>query len=229
MADTRRALAPIATRFFGDPARELDLIGITGTNGKTSTSYLVESILRAAGSATGLIGTVETRYADERIRAVNTTPESLDLQRTLRAMCTAGVEAGAMEVSSHGLALGRVAGCRFNVAAATNVTQDHLDFHKDMDAYRAAKALLFDEFMAPGGRAVVNIDDGAAGVFLAAAARSGAQVIRVSRDPSSVPSCGCSTQRRRSRGPAPGWPSRVARPSNSSSRSWATSISRISW
>ena len=186
IADTRRALAPIATRFFGDPASELDLIGITGTNGKTSTSYLVESILRAAGKATGLIGTVETRYADEHIRAVNTTPESLDLQRTLRAMRTAGVEAVAMEVSSHGLALGRVAGCRFSVAAATNVTQDHLDFHENMEAYRDAKALLFDTFMAPDGRAVVNIDDDAAPTFLAAAARSGARAIRVSRDASAV-------------------------------------------
>ncbi|MCS5634923.1 MAG: Mur ligase family protein, partial [Myxococcota bacterium] len=115
--DSRRALAPLAMRFFGQPSKELELVGITGTNGKTSTSYLAESILRAAGIPTGLIGTVEIRYAEERIAAVNTTPESLDLQRTLRAMRTRQIKAVVMEVSSHGLELGRVGGCEFKVAA----------------------------------------------------------------------------------------------------------------
>ncbi len=178
--DSRRAMAPIAVRFFGEPAKDLTLIGVTGTNGKTSTAYLVESILAQAGLRTGLIGTVEIRYAGERIPAVNTTPESLDLQRTLRSMCTENVEAVVMEVSSHGLELGRVSGCHFRVAAFTNLTQDHLDFHGDMQAYAASKALLFRERMVPGGQAVVNIDDASADSFIAAARDGGARVLRCS-------------------------------------------------
>ena len=139
VSDSRRALAPLAAAFFGHPSHDLELIGVTGTNGKTSTSILVESVLQAADRRVGLIGTVGVRYADEHERAVNTTPESLDLQRTLRAMCTAGIETVAMEVSSHGLALGRVEGCRFRVAAMTNLSQDHLDFHETMEAYLDAK------------------------------------------------------------------------------------------
>jgi len=181
VADTRRALAPMATRFFGDPARELELIGVTGTNGKTSTTYLVESILLAAGRKPGLIGTVEIRYDDERARAVNTTPESLDLQRALRAMRTAGVDSVAMEVSSHGLALGRVEGCTFAVAAATNVTQDHLDFHGDMERYLAAKAALFEARLATGGAAVINLDDASATAFVRAARARDARLFRVTR------------------------------------------------
>jgi len=181
--DTRRALAPIATRFYGAPSEELALVGITGTNGKTSTTYLVESILRAAGRRTGVIGTVEVRYAGRRQRALNTTPESLDLQRLLRDMRTQGVDAVAMEVSSHGLALGRVDGCRFAVAGLTNLTQDHLDFHETMDAYAEAKALLFRRFVAPGGAAVINLDDPMASRFVDAAREGGARLLGVSRDP----------------------------------------------
>ena len=184
-SDTRRTLAPLAARFFGSPADELSLLGVTGTNGKTSTTYLVESILRAAGHEPGLIGTVEIRYADEHQRAINTTPESLDLQRTLRAMCTAGVDAVAMEVSSHGLELGRVEGCRFAVAAVTNVTQDHLDFHETMGAYRDAKARLFDEYLDEDGAAVINVDDASAPTFVEAAERSDARILRVSREATS--------------------------------------------
>jgi UDP-N-acetylmuramoyl-L-alanyl-D-glutamate--2,6-diaminopimelate ligase len=181
--DTRRALAPLSARFYGEPARELRLVGVTGTNGKTSTTFLVASMLEAAGVPTGVIGTVGVRYADEHERAVNTTPESLDLQRTLRAMRTKQVHAVAMEVSSHGLALGRVSGCRFEVAALTNLTQDHLDFHGTMEAYRAAKTLLFSrEYLAPGAAAVVNVDDPSAERFVAAARAAGARVLRVSRD-----------------------------------------------
>ncbi len=179
--DTRRALAPIAQRFFGDPASELTLIGVTGTNGKTSTTFLTESILSAAGHSTGLIGTVEVRYAGERLRAVNTTPESLELQRLLRDMRTRGVAAAVMEVSSHGLALGRVAGCRFDAAALTNLTQDHLDFHGDMDAYAEAKAQLFRSHLKPGGVAVINLDDARAELFLAAARAGGARTLGVTR------------------------------------------------
>jgi UDP-N-acetylmuramoyl-L-alanyl-D-glutamate--2,6-diaminopimelate ligase len=179
---SRRALAPISIRFFGEPSSKLRLIGITGTNGKTSTTYLVESILSSANVRTGLIGTVEIRYASERIPAVNTTPESLDLQRTLRSMCTQNIEAVVMEVSSHGLELGRVSGCRFRVGAFTNLTQDHLDFHGDMESYLGSKALLFRECMVPGGHAVVNVDDPAADKIIAAAEEGRCEVIRCSRN-----------------------------------------------
>ena len=181
VADARRALAPLATAFFGHPADELELVGVTGTNGKTSTTFLVESILRDAGRKVGLIGTIEVRYADERQRAVNTTPESLDLQRTLRAMRSRGVDAVSMEVSSHGLALGRVEGCRFAAAALTNVTQDHLDFHGDMEHYVEAKLLLFRRHLRPGAAAVVNAEDPSAERFLAAAREAGVRALRVSR------------------------------------------------
>ncbi len=179
--DSRRALAPIAARFFGNPASELSLIGVTGTNGKTSVTYLVESILSQAGWRTGLIGTVEIRYAGEHEVAVNTTPESLDLQRTLRAMCTAQIDATLMEVSSHGLELGRVSGCAFRVAAFTNLSQDHLDFHGSMDSYLASKARLFRDHLAPGAIAVVNIDDPASEKIIGVARDAGADVLRVGR------------------------------------------------
>ncbi len=180
VSDSRAALAHIAAPFFGYPARELALLGVTGTNGKTSTCTLVESILERAGHETGLIGTVEIRYADERIRSINTTPESLDLQRTLRSMRTASVEVVAMEVSSHGLVLGRVTGCVFRVAAVSNVTQDHLDFHGDMETYVAAKLLLFSDYLAPDGWAVINADDPSEQRFVGAARERGARVLRVS-------------------------------------------------
>jgi len=179
--DTRRALAPISARFFGEPANEMTLIGVTGTNGKTSTTYLVESMLARAGQRAGLVGTVEIRYAGEREAAVNTTPESLDLQRMLRAMVNAQVDAAVMEVSSHGLELGRVAGCRFQVAAFTNLSQDHLDFHGSMDAYLAAKARLFRDHLAPGATAVVNVDDAAGETMIARAREAGAKILRVGR------------------------------------------------
>ncbi len=183
--DTRRALAPIATRFFGQPASELTLVGVTGTNGKTSTTYLVESILRKADIRVGHVGTVEIRYAGERLRSPNTTPESLDLQRTLRSMRTANIEAVAMEVSSHGLELGRVEGCRFAVGAFLNLTQDHLDFHGSMDAYLQSKIRLFRDYLVPGGAAVINIDDPRSEKICAAARDAGARLIRTSRDPKS--------------------------------------------
>jgi UDP-N-acetylmuramyl-tripeptide synthetase len=179
--DSRRALAPLSTHFFGNPSSELSLIGITGTNGKTSTTYLVESILQRAGLSVGVIGTLDIHYAAERRIAVNTTPESYEIQRSLRAMRDQGVECAVMEVSSHGLALGRVRGCEFAIAALTNVSQDHLDFHDSMDAYRAAKTLLFDTHLRENGSAVVNIDDASADAFISAAERAGAKLIRVSR------------------------------------------------
>jgi len=181
--DSRRSLAPLAAAFFGHPSAELALIGVTGTNGKTSTTFLLESILTAAGRRTGLIGTVEVRYAGERQRAINTTPESLELQRLLRAMRNRGVDAVTMEVSSHALAIGRTDGCRFAAAAMTNVTLDHLDFHQTMEAYRDAKTRLFRELLVPGAGAVVNLDDPAAPEFLAAARDGGGRPICVARKP----------------------------------------------
>jgi UDP-N-acetylmuramoyl-L-alanyl-D-glutamate--2,6-diaminopimelate ligase len=179
--DARRALAQVARHFFGAPADELFLVGVTGTNGKTSTSYLVESIFAEAGRRVGLIGTVGVRYADVWQRAMNTTPESLDIQRALREMRTAGVDTVVMEVSSHGLELGRVAGCDFRVAAFTNLTQDHLDFHGSMDAYRDSKLRLFRDHLLPSGSAVVNLDDPAACAFTEAARERGVRCIGVSR------------------------------------------------
>lgn len=184
--DTRRALAPIATRFYGEPAKEIALIGITGTNGKTSTSYLVESILGRARKRTGLIGTVEVRFAGTAQPAVNTTPESLDLQNTLRNMRTQNVDHVVMEVSSHGLELGRVHGCEFAVVAVTNLTQDHLDFHGNMESYLASKLLLFREHLNTGGCAVVNLDDPSAQQFIDAAKARGARVITVTRDAGTI-------------------------------------------
>lgn len=150
-------LGPVASAVHGDPSQELLLLGVTGTNGKTTTSYMLESVLLAAGHTTGLIGTVETRIAGTPIPGVRTTPESTDLQRLLRRMRDADVTAAAMEVSSHGLALGRVRATRFAAALFTNLTQDHLDFHADMEDYYAAKRSLFTADSTP--IAVINIDD----------------------------------------------------------------------
>jgi UDP-N-acetylmuramoyl-L-alanyl-D-glutamate--2,6-diaminopimelate ligase len=181
--DTRRTLAPLAARFFGDPSAELAVIGVTGTNGKTSTTYLIESMLQAAGRLTGVIGTVEVRFAGERLRSINTTPESFELQRLLRAMRRRGVEAVAMEVSSHALAIGRTDECRFRVAAFTNLTQDHLDFHETMEAYRDAKVRFFRDHLGAGTHGVVNVDDPHAEAFAAAARGAGAALVRVARKP----------------------------------------------
>lgn len=181
VADSRRALAPLAARFFGDPSSELQLIGVTGTNGKTSTTYLIESMLTAAGRSAGVVGTVEIRFAGEHMRSINTTPESLELQRILRAMRNRGIDTVAMEVSSHGLAAGRTDECRFSVAALTNVTQDHLDFHETMEAYRDAKLSLFRDLLRPGATAVVNADDPNAPLFETGAREAGARLLRVAR------------------------------------------------
>ena len=183
VADTRKALAWVASQFYGEPSRELQLVGVTGTNGKTSITYLVESILAKAGRATGLLGTVEIRFANEVQPAQNTTPESLDLQRLLRSMLTRGTEVVVMEVSSHGPELGRVTGCAFGVAAFTNLTQDHLDFHGDMDSYLHSKIQLFERYLTPQGTAVINIDDPASEKVEKAARDRGAQIVRTTRHP----------------------------------------------
>jgi UDP-N-acetylmuramoyl-L-alanyl-D-glutamate--2,6-diaminopimelate ligase len=161
--DTRRALPRLADAFYGHPSRALTLVGITGTNGKTTTSYLAEALLRARGQETGVIGTIQYVVRGRARDAGQTTPEATELQGLLAEMVAAGVGGVAMEVSSHALALQRVDGVGFDVAVFTNLTQDHLDFHGTMEAYAAAKARLFFELLPagrkPGATAVLNADD----------------------------------------------------------------------
>jgi UDP-N-acetylmuramoyl-L-alanyl-D-glutamate--2,6-diaminopimelate ligase len=157
--DAREALAVLSAAVLGNPADSLDLVGVTGTNGKTTTTYLIDAALRAAGETVGLVGTVEYRIGDRLIEATRTTPESSDLQDLFRQMVDAGCRRAVLEVSSHSLVLKRVHGCRFKVAVFTNLTRDHLDFHGDMDAYFAAKRLLFDTLLREDGHAIVNRDD----------------------------------------------------------------------
>src|SRR4051812_22322717 len=139
-ADPRAVLGPVAAAVYGQPANELLMLGVTGTNGKTTTAYLLEAGLRAEGRRSGLVGTVETRIGDERLDSVRTTPEAPDLQAVLAVMRERGCVACAMEVSSHALALHRADGIVFDVAGFTNLSQDHLDFHRDEEDYFAAKA-----------------------------------------------------------------------------------------
>jgi len=156
----RQALALAARNFYGKPDERLRLIGITGTNGKTTTSHLVDSVLRAAGYTTALIGTIEYHLAGRVLPAVNTTPESLDLVRLFAELEKAGGSHATMEASSHALALGRVFGLHFHTAVFTNLTRDHLDFHGTMEAYFAAKQMLFEGAGAPPPPfAVLNRDD----------------------------------------------------------------------
>ncbi|HEX2239618.1 MAG TPA: UDP-N-acetylmuramoyl-L-alanyl-D-glutamate--2,6-diaminopimelate ligase, partial [Actinomycetota bacterium] len=157
VSDVRRSMGRIGARFWNEPAASMMLLGITGTNGKTTTAYLLESILNAAGRTTGLVGTIETRIVGRRLPGVRTTPDSLEMQQLMAEMAAEGVDAVAMEVTSHGLALHRVEGLRFAVAAFTNLSQDHLDFHAGMEEYFAAKRSLFSVDLAELG--VVNVDD----------------------------------------------------------------------
>jgi UDP-N-acetylmuramoyl-L-alanyl-D-glutamate--2,6-diaminopimelate ligase len=170
--NTRQALALISARFYGHPSEKMKLIGITGTNGKTTTSNLAAAVLGAAGLKCGLIGTIHNRIGDRILPVTHTTPESLDLQRLLAWMLSEGADACVMEVSSHGLALHRVDGCVFETVVFTNCTQDHFDFHKDMEDYLAAKLQLFvsSESGANKGAkyAVVNADDDHAASFIKA-------------------------------------------------------------
>jgi UDP-N-acetylmuramoyl-L-alanyl-D-glutamate--2,6-diaminopimelate ligase len=154
----RRLLAPIAARLYRHPDRELMLVGVTGTNGKTTTATLVASALGAAGWEAGLLGTLGYRFGRLEFAGGHTTPEASDLFRILRSMRDAGAKGAAMEVSSHALVQGRVDEVQFQVAAFTNLTRDHLDFHTDLQSYFLAKRRLFDQ-LRPGGRAVVNLDD----------------------------------------------------------------------
>jgi len=156
----RRGLSQVAANWYGNPARALRLIGVTGTNGKTTTTFLVDSILRAAGHTTGLIGTTGYRTPKESRAAVNTTPESLDLQQMFHEVRDAGGTHVVLEVSSHALAMERLWGCRFAVAVFTNLTRDHLDYHGTFEEYFAAKRRLFEGTGAGApDLAVINSDD----------------------------------------------------------------------
>ncbi len=156
--DARQALALLAADFEGHPSRAMTVVGITGTNGKTTTSYLVSAIFEAAGTRCGLIGTVTYRIGDREFEATRTTPEAPEVQELMRQMATAGCGACVMEVSSHALALRRVDGMHFAAGVFTNLTRDHLDFHANMDDYFGAKRRLF-EMLPRDAPAVVNVDD----------------------------------------------------------------------
>ena len=161
--DSRKALSKLALSFYANPFRGVTLIGITGTSGKTTTAYLLESIIKAAGGKPGVIGTVNYRYSDKKFPAPVTTPESLDLIRLSREMVDHGVTHLVMEVSSHALDQGRTQDCPFHAAVFTNLSRDHLDYHHTMDEYFAAKSRLFTELGSDAsGRAptaVINLDD----------------------------------------------------------------------
>ena len=174
VTDTRAAMQAIVPSFFDYPSRKLRMIGVTGTNGKTTSTYVLRSILQKAGYRVGVIGTIQIMIEDEIIPINNTTPDVIDLQKILVRMVEANIDYVIMEVSSHALVLNRVAGCDFNVAMFTNLTQDHLDFHKTLEQYALAKADLFARVASPmnckpNRAAVVNLDDEASKTMLAAA------------------------------------------------------------
>ncbi len=157
--DVREALSRASDVFYGEPSREVAVIGITGTNGKTTSAYLVESILLEAGMNPGVIGTVNYRYNGSVFNAPHTTPQAPELQKMLREMADSGVTHCVMEVSSHALEQKRAAHLRFRAGAFTNLTHDHLDYHKTMDEYFRCKSVLFDMLRSSGGAQVINIDD----------------------------------------------------------------------
>ncbi|MHB8410322.1 MAG: UDP-N-acetylmuramoyl-L-alanyl-D-glutamate--2,6-diaminopimelate ligase [Candidatus Acidiferrales bacterium] len=180
----RRVLAGVGAQFYGQPANALQLVGVTGTNGKTTTTYLVDSILRAAGKKTGLIGTIGYRTPRGSRDAINTTPESLDLQQMFAEIRDEGGSTVVMETSSHALAMDRLWGCHFAAAVFTNLTRDHLDYHKTFEEYFAAKRRLFEGTGAgPADTAIVNTDDpyshqleGLAGKALTYGLKNGARI-----------------------------------------------------
>lgn len=168
--DTTRAMAVLADAFYQHPTKKLHLIGITGTNGKTTTSHLIEKIFSDVNRCTGLIGTMYTKIGDQKFETKNTTPESLVLQKGFKQMLEKGVDTAIMEVSSHALHMGRVHGCDYDIAVFTNLTQDHLDYHKTMEDYRQAKSLLFSQlgntFDANKPKfAILNADDPASDLY----------------------------------------------------------------
>jgi len=177
-ADSRAALAEVASTFYGDPSRQLDMVGITGTNGKTTVATLSHHLLQALSTPTGLISTIEVRTGTVSANAALTTPGPIELQRTLRRMVDDDCRACAMEVSSHALDQERVRSVGYDVAVFTNLTAEHLDYHESLQAYRAAKKKLFDG-LAPGATAIVNADDPHAEAMVA---DTPAEVVTVARD-----------------------------------------------
>lgn len=162
VVDSRKALGLIGGRFYGDPSAQLSMVGITGTNGKTTTTYLCKALLEGIGRRVGLIGTVAYQIGEETIPASHTTPGALELQGLLAKMTQANLDSVVMEVSSHALAMDRTAGCEYDAAVFTNLTQDHLDYHKTMDEYFQAKLKLFTALgggKKAGQRAILNMDD----------------------------------------------------------------------
>lgn len=157
--DSRKALADLSNNFFMHPSKTLHVIGVTGTNGKTTTTYIIKSILESWGQKTGLIGTIQYMIGNEVFEAVHTTPEALEFQELLHQMLRAGCRYAVSEVSSHALAQKRVDGTFFKTAVFTNLTRDHLDFHKTMESYFMAKARLFTELIDEKSSAVINHDD----------------------------------------------------------------------
>lgn len=155
VSDTRKAMAMMAANYYGHPERELKLVGVTGTNGKTSTTYMIKAIAEESGIKTGIIGTIHNMIGDRSVHADRTTPESVDLFKLLRMMCDEGVTLAIMEVSSHSLDQRRVYGLEFDTSVFTNLTQDHLDYHKTIENYFAAKKKLFYHTR----NAVINVDD----------------------------------------------------------------------
>ncbi len=181
----RPALASAAAWWFGDPSRDLTVVGITGTDGKTTTAYLAVAALDAAGRRPGMIGTIATRIGgrlDEHVEHA-TTPEAPDLQAALRGMVEAGDDTAVLETTSHGLALDRVASVDYRVAILTNLTHEHLDLHGTWDAYRDAKLSLFSRLRGPAAAGIVNLDDPSAGLFVGVAREAGARVITYGTDP----------------------------------------------
>ncbi len=175
VADGRFAMARMAASHHGDPTASRLLVGITGTNGKTTTTYLIEGILAVAGLPAAVLGTISYRFGSTTIGASHTTPESTELQAAFRQLAEAGAQAFVMEVSSHALEQKRADGCHFDVGVFTNLTRDHLDYHHTMAAYQAAKQRLFSDLLAPDDvkarrRAVINLDDPAGPDFVRAAA-----------------------------------------------------------
>ena len=156
--DARVAMAALAQEFYGHPSRSMQVVGITGTNGKTTTAYLLRAVFESAGKKCGLLGTVTYSVGHEELPAARTTPEAPDVQRMFRQMVDAGCASCVMEVSSHALALRRVDGTAFAAGVFTNLTRDHLDYHGDMESYFAAKRRLFD-MLPPDAPAVINLDD----------------------------------------------------------------------
>jgi UDP-N-acetylmuramoyl-L-alanyl-D-glutamate--2,6-diaminopimelate ligase len=186
VTDARAAMATLAAEFYAHPSRSMSVVGITGTNGKTTTAYLLRSVFEAAGKKCGLLGTVTYSVGDQELPAARTTPEAPDVQRMFRQMVDSGCGACVMEVSSHALSLRRVDETRFAAAVFTNLTRDHLDYHGDMESYFSAKKRLF-ELLAPGAPRVINLDDPRGELLRKAASRPVTYAITKPADVTSGP------------------------------------------